>query len=127
MTATLECVVGQRLVRTICPRCKTEYTPTDEELLEVNLTRKDIEGKKFMYGKGCNFCNNTGYRGRTGIYEIMTLNDEIRDLIMQNSSTELIYQAAVRNGMRPLRESGLLAIYDGITTIEEVVKQTVIN
>ncbi len=127
LTATMECIVAQRLVRVICPRCKTEYTPSDEELMELNLTRRDVEGKEFFYGKGCNFCNNTGYKGRSGIFEIMSINDEIRDLVMQHASTEIVRQAAIHNGMRTLRESGLLAVYDGITTIEEIAKQTVIR
>jgi len=127
VTATFECVVAERLVRTICPRCKEEYEPGDDELMELGLTRSEIEGKKFFYGKGCNFCNNTGYKGRTGIFEIMSLNDEMRDLIMQRASTAAIRQAAIQAGMRTLRESGLLAIYDGLTTIEEVVKQTIIE
>ncbi len=127
LVATLECVIAQRLVRTICPRCKTEYTPSDEELMELALSRNDVAGKRFMYGKGCNFCNNTGYKGRTGIYEIMSMDDELRDLVMQNTSTDIIRQAAIRAGMRTLRESGIMAIYDGLTTIEEVVKQTVVE
>jgi len=127
LTATLEGVVAQRLVRTICPRCKVEYAPSDQELMEISLTRQDVAGKKFFYGKGCNFCNNTGYKGRTGVFEVMSMSDEMRDLILQNTSTEIVRQAARRNGMRNLREAGLLAIYDGITTIEEVVKQTIID
>jgi len=127
LTATIECIVAQRLVRTICNRCKTEYAPSDEELMELQLSRHDVEGKKFFYGKGCNFCNNTGYKGRSGLFEIMEMNDEIRDLVMQNASTDVLRQASIRAGMRTLRESGLLAIYDGITTIEEVVKQTIVD
>jgi type IV pilus assembly protein PilB len=127
LTATMEAVVAQRLVRTICPRCKLEYTPSEEDLMELSLSRQDVAGKKFFYGKGCNFCNNTGYKGRTALFEVMSLSDEMRDLMLQNSSTEVIRQASLRNGMRTLRESGLLAIYDGLTTIEEVVKQTIID
>jgi len=127
LTATLEAVVAQRLVRMICPRCKTEYSPSDEELLELGLSKREIESKKFFYGKGCNFCNNTGYKGRTGIFEIMSISDELRDLILENTSTELIRQAAIRGGMRSLREAGLLSIYDGVTSIEEVIKQTIIE
>ncbi|MHC4712822.1 MAG: GspE/PulE family protein [Planctomycetota bacterium] len=127
VTATLECIVAQRLVRTICPRCKTDYSPGDEELMELGLTHSDVENKQFFYGKGCNFCNNTGYKGRTGIFEIMMINDEMRDLIMHEASTAALREAAIRNGMRTMRESGLLAIYDGITAIEEVVKQTIMD
>jgi len=125
VTATLEAVVGQRLVRRICPRCKEEFTPTEEMLVELELRPEDVHGKAFYRGRGCDFCRGTGYSGRTAIFEIMLLNDEIRELIMQRSGTAAIRNAARRQGMRTLRESGLLTIYDGVTTIEEVVSQTI--
>ncbi len=93
--------------------------------MELDLKQADVEGKTLNYGKGCDYCNHTGYKGRIAIYEIMVMNDDIRDLIMSRSSTNLIRQAAIKHGMRPLRDSGLLSIYDGDTTIEEVVKETV--
>ncbi|KKK48869.1 hypothetical protein LCGC14_3140780, partial [marine sediment metagenome] len=98
---------------------------TEDMLMELGLTPDDVGGKKFHYGKGCEDCNGTGYRGRLGIYEIMTLNDEIRDLIMNRASTGVLRAAARKNGMVLLRENGLEAIYKGITTIEEVVKETI--
>jgi len=125
ITATLEGVVGQRLVRTICPRCKEPYTPTEEVLLEMQLSPEDVEGKTFYRGRGCDYCRGTGYSGRTAIFEIMLLDDELRELIMKRASTNTLREAARKKGMRTLRESGLLAIYDGITTIEEVISQTV--
>ena len=125
ITATLEGVVGQRLVRIICPRCKEEFEPTEEMLLELQLRPEDVAGRTFFRGTGCEFCRGTGYSGRTGIFEIMLLDDEIRDLIMNRASTNAIRDSARRRGMRTLRDSGLLAIYDGITTIEEVVSQTI--
>jgi len=125
ITATLEAVVAQRLVRCICPRCKEEFTPTEEMLLELQLRPTEVEGRTFFRGAGCDFCRGTGYSGRTGIYEIMLLDDEIRDLIMKNASTNSIREAARRRGMRTLRDAGLLTIYDGTTTIEEVVSQTI--
>ena len=124
ITATLEGVIAQRLVRKICVDCKTEYEPTEEMLMELDLMPDDVQGTIFYYGKGCEHCNGTGYRGRTGLYEIMTLNDELRDLIMNNASTGVIQAAARKNGMVSLRENGLAAIYKGITTIDEVVKGT---
>jgi type IV pilus assembly protein PilB len=124
VTATLEGIVAQRLVRKICENCKTPFEPTEGQLSELSLTPDDIKGKKFYYGKGCNKCNNTGYRGRTGIFEIMTFNDEIRDLIMHQASTNVLRAAGQKAGMRLLRDNGLAAIYDGITTIDEVVKET---
>ncbi|GMU38277.1 MAG: Flp pilus assembly complex ATPase component TadA [Phycisphaerae bacterium] len=127
ITATLEAVVAQRLVRRICTNCKAEYTPTEEQLYELELRPDDIGGKVFFYGKGCDYCNNTGYKGRIGIYEIMVLDDVMRELIMRHASTGVLRVEAVKRGMRTLRESGLNAIYEGITTIEEVVRETIIG
>jgi type IV pilus assembly protein PilB len=127
LTATLEGIVSQRLIRKICENCKEPYEPNEAQLRELGLAEDDIKGKKFYYGRGCAKCNNTGYRGRTGIFEIMTLNDEIRDLIMNRASTNLLRVAAQKAGMKLLRYSGLAAIYDGITTIDEVVKETVME
>jgi type IV pilus assembly protein PilB len=127
VTATLEGIVAQRLVRRLCPKCKTEYTPAEEQLMELELRPEDVAGKVFYYGKGCDHCNNTGYRGRQGIYEIMLLDDEMRDQIVKHASTQLLRLEAKKRGMRTLRQSGLLAIYDGITTIEEVVRETIME
>jgi len=124
VTATLEGIVAQRLVRKICENCKTPFEPSEGQLSELGLTPEDIKGKSFYYGRGCGKCNNTGYRGRTAIFEIMTFNDEIRDLIMHQASTNVLRAAGQKAGMRLLRDNGLAAIYDGITTIDEVVKET---
>jgi len=91
----------------------------------LDMTREDVRGKRFFYGSGCDECNNTGYKGRMGIFELMILNDEMREVIMEGGSTGMIREVALRHGMRGLRESGLLAIYDGFTTIEEVVRETI--
>ncbi len=124
ITATLEGIVAQRLVRRICTNCKTEFRPSEDQLMELGLMPEDVGGKTFYYGKGCDQCNNTGFRGRTGLFEIMVMNDELRDLIMNHASTSVLRDAAKRAGMKTLRENGLSAIYDGITTIEEVVRET---
>jgi type IV pilus assembly protein PilB len=124
VTATLEGIVAQRLVRRICASCKTEYTPTEEQLMELALRPEDVTGKTFYYGKGCEVCNNTGYKGRMGLYEIMTFDDDLRDKIVQHASTQVLRNEAKKRGMRTLREGGLMAIYDGITSIEEVVRET---
>ncbi|MBI5359477.1 MAG: Flp pilus assembly complex ATPase component TadA [Planctomycetes bacterium] len=124
ITATIEAVIAQRLVRKVCSKCKELYEPTEEELMELNISLSDVKGKKFARGKGCSNCNSTGYRGRIPIFEIMLVTERIKDLIVQHASTEKIRQAAVEQGMRTLRESGLLAIFDGTTTIAEVVKET---
>lgn len=127
VTASLEGIVAQRLVRRICANCKTEYEPSLEQLMELELRPEDVQGHKFWYGKGCENCNNTGYRGRQGIYEIMLLDDEMRDMIIKHASTQVLRMEARKRGMRTLRLSGLMAIYDGITTIEEVVRETIVE
>ena len=125
LTATIEAIVGQRLVRRICTRCKQEYLPTEEQLMELQLLPSDVEGRTFFRGAGCGECHHSGYKGRLAIFEIMQLDDGIRELIMNQSSTANLRAEARRRGMRTLRESGLLGIYEGQTTIEEVVRETI--
>ncbi|MFQ5591510.1 MAG: GspE/PulE family protein, partial [Phycisphaerae bacterium] len=127
ITATLEAVVAQRLVRRICGNCQEVYAPTEEQLMQLNVRPEEVGDQKFHYGKGCDYCNNTGYRGRVGIFETMVLDDHLRELIMQQASTAVLRREAVKRGMRSLRESGLLAIYDGLTTLDEVVKETIVE
>ncbi|UCF44068.1 MAG: Flp pilus assembly complex ATPase component TadA [Planctomycetota bacterium] len=124
ITATLEGIVAQRLVRRICEHCKTPYEPTELQLAELGLTPEDVRDKKFYYGRGCSRCNNTGYRGRTGVFEFMVFNDEIRELVMNQASTAVLRAAGQKAGMRLLRDNGLAAVYDGVTTLDEVVKET---
>lgn len=124
VTATLEGIVAQRLIRKICENCKTAFEPRELQLRELDLTPEDVRGKKFYYGRGCSKCNKTGYKGRTAIFEIITFNDRIRELIMNHASTNVIKTAAQKSGMKLLRDSGLAAIYNGVTTIDEVVKET---
>jgi type IV pilus assembly protein PilB len=125
LTATLEAIVAQRLVRRVCAHCRAEFEPTEDMLWELNLTPEEVRGRTFYFGKGCDLCNNTGYKGRTGIFEIMTIDDPLRDLILAGSSTNVIRDEAKKRGMRTLRDSGLMSVYDGITTIEEIVRATV--
>ena len=127
VTATVEGIVSQRLVRKICENCKTAFEPTENQLMELGLTPEETKGKKFYYGRGCGNCNNTGYRGRTAIFEIMIFNDEIRELIMNQASTNVLRTAGQKAGMKLLRENGLAAMYNGITTIEEIVKGTILE
>jgi type IV pilus assembly protein PilB len=127
VTATLEGIIAQRLVRRLCASCKTQFTPSLEQLMELELRPEDVEGRQFHYGKGCEACNNTGYKGRQGIYEIMILDDEMRDMIIKHASTQVLRVEAKKRGMRTLRQSGLMAIYDGITSIEEVVRETIME
>ena len=126
LTATVEAVVAQRLVRRVCAECKVEYEPTDDMLMELELTPSDVQGRTFFYGKGCKECNNSGYKGRIALFEIMQMTDRLRDLIMTGASTQEIQAMAREEGMNTLRDSGLIHIYDGITTIEEVVKETIV-
>jgi type IV pilus assembly protein PilB len=127
LTATIEGIIAQRLIRKICDSCKTEFEPTENQLMELRISPDEVQGKKFYYGKGCNKCNGTGFRGRTALFEIMCFNDEIRDLIMNHASTNVLRSAAVKAGMKLLRETGLAAIYDGITSIDEIVKETMVE
>ncbi len=127
VTATLEGIVAQRLVRKLCVNCKAEYLPTPEQLMELELVPEDVAGKKIFYGKGCDACNNTGYKGRIGLYEMMVLDDDMRDLIVRHASTQVLRIEAKKRGLRTLRESGLMAIYDGLTSIEEVVRETIVE
>ncbi|MCC6681921.1 MAG: Flp pilus assembly complex ATPase component TadA [Phycisphaeraceae bacterium] len=127
ITATLEGIVAQRLVRKICPRCREQYTPTEEQLMQLDLTPEDIEGRVFYRGSGCDYCNQSGYKGRMAIFEIMVLDDDLRELIMQNASTQILRAESRKRGMRTLRQSGLLTIYDGQTTIDEVIRETLME
>ena len=127
ITATVQGVMGQRLVRKICEDCRTEFEPSAEVLMELNLQLQDVKGKKFYYGRGCDRCNNTGHKGRMGIYELVVMNDELRDMISGGASTDQLRTACRKQGMTTLRESGLRAIYAGRTTIDEVVRETVLE
>jgi type IV pilus assembly protein PilB len=125
ISATLEGIIAQRLVRRICAHCKVEYDPQLEEVMELGLRPEDLGGKRFSYGKGCANCNKTGYRGRSALFEIMVCTDEIRQKILEHASTGEVRDVCREQGMRTLRESGLLCIFDGVTTIEEVVRETI--
>jgi type IV pilus assembly protein PilB len=127
LTATIEGIVSQRLLRKICENCKTAFEPSEAQLMELQFTPDDVKGKKFYYGRGCSKCNGTGYRGRIGAFEIMVFNDEIRDLIMNSASTSVLRAAGQKNGMKLLRDNGLSAMFDGVTTIDEVVKETIME
>lgn len=125
ITATVEAIVAQRLVRRICLKCKEEYTPSETELMEVELRPADVVGRTFFRGAGCEACNGSGYKGRLAIFEILVMDDGIREMIMTQASTALLRTEARRRGMRTLRESGMLSIYDGRTTIDEVLRETI--
>ncbi|MFM7297195.1 MAG: GspE/PulE family protein [Planctomycetota bacterium] len=124
ITATLEAVIAQRLVRRVCSSCKTSYQPDDELLRELGPDGEGLRGATFYYGRGCDQCHQTGYRGRTGLYEVMLMSEELRRIVLADGSTAELRAAAIRNGMRPLRQSGLVAVSEGRTTIEEVLRET---
>jgi type IV pilus assembly protein PilB len=125
IASTLEAVVSQRLVRVLCQKCKEKYTPSEEELERLDLDKERAKDITFHRAKGCPACNNIGYIGRTGIYEIMILNEELRQLIVERATAGELRAAALKRGMRMLRDDGLEKIKRGITTIEEVARETI--
>jgi type IV pilus assembly protein PilB len=127
ITATVEGILAQRLVRRICEDCRTEFEPSDELMMELQMKRNEAGGKKFFYGRGCDRCNNTGYKSRMGLYELVIMNDELRDLVSSGASTDQLRNACRKQGMSTLREAGLRAVFDGFTTIEEVVRETILD
>ena len=127
ITATVEAILAQRLVRRICTGCKEEVIPGADVLADLEMTSDQLEGKKFYRGKGCEKCNRSGYKGRLGIYELLIMNDEMRDMIIRNASTEELREAARRNGMVTLRESGMESIFLGQTTADEVIRETILD
>jgi type IV pilus assembly protein PilB len=124
ISSTLMAVLAQRLVRTICKDCRTPFEPTEEQLSLLNLSPHDLGDKVFHYGRGCATCNDTGYKGRKGIFELLIISEPIRLLINERAPTIVLRQKAVELGMVQLRDDGLRGIFEGDTTIEEVVKYT---
>ncbi|HEV2437382.1 MAG TPA: ATPase, T2SS/T4P/T4SS family [Verrucomicrobiae bacterium] len=124
ISSTLMAVLAQRLVRTICQNCRTPFEPTEEQLGLLNLSPHDLGDKVFHYGRGCSTCNDTGYKGRKGIFELLIISEAIRTLINERAPTVVVRQKAVELGMVTLREDGLRSIFEGDTTIEEIVKYT---
>jgi len=124
LSASLEFILAQRLVRKICSSCKKEFDPKNEMLQNLGLVRKDLGGRSFYFGSGCDACSNGGYRGRTGLFEMIKVGDSFRELINSGAATLVLKQKAIEQGMRTLREDGLRSIFDGETTVEEVLKYT---
>jgi type IV pilus assembly protein PilB len=127
ITATVEAILAQRLVRRICPECREEINPSDEILAELQLTREQVVGRKFYRGSGCSTCNNTGYKGRIGLFELMIMDDELRDMVMVNASADEMRDAAERKGMQILRRAGMNFMFEGKTTAEEVIRETILE
>ena len=124
ISSTLMGVLAQRLVRTICSDCKTGFEPTEQQLELLSLKPEDAVGKQFFYGSGCGECSDTGYKGRKGIYELLKVSESVRTLINERAPTVVIRQKAVEEGMITLREDGLRGIFNGDSSIEEVMKYT---
>jgi type IV pilus assembly protein PilB len=124
ISSTLQGVLAQRLVRKACTKCKIAYEPTEAVLSELALTKEDTQGRPFYYGKGCMECNETGYKGRKGLFELLVMSEPIRELINQRAPAGVLRARALELGMRTLREDGIRSILDGETTVEEVLKYT---
>jgi len=127
ITATVEAILAQRLVRRICAECREEMEITDDMLQDLCLDRKDVEGKSFYRGAGCASCSNTGYKGRVGLFELMIMDDELRDMINDNCNTDDLRNKAQSKGMKLLRDMGIDFVFDGTTTAEEVIRETVLD
>jgi type IV pilus assembly protein PilB len=125
ITATVEAILAQRLVRRICTQCREETEAPLEILQELGITHEMSKNIKFYKGKGCDTCNNTGYKGRIGLFELMVMNDDLRDMIMRNVTTDELRNKAVEYGMITLRDYGKKFVFEGLTTAEEVVRETV--
>ena len=124
VAATLEAVLAQRLVRTICKSCRVPYEPNETILSQLGLTAHEIGDKEFYTGRGCDECGSSGYRGRRGLYELLDMNDTLRDMVIEKAPSIVLKAKAVEMGMTTLRDYGLNCIYQGDTTIEEVLKYT---
>jgi type II secretory ATPase GspE/PulE/Tfp pilus assembly ATPase PilB-like protein len=124
VSSSLIAVVAQRLVRVICEKCREPYTPTREEIESIGLKQEDVHGDTIFKGRGCNHCLGTGYWGRTGIYEILPVNENIRQRITERAPANEIKQWAVSAGMKTLRMDGAQKVLKGVTSIEEVVRVT---
>lgn len=124
LSSTLEAVLGQRLVRTVCRECKQAYEPDAETLDRIEMTRDQIGGRPFYFGKGCKTCNGTGYKGRRGVFEYLRMSNPLRELINNKAPTLVIREKARELGMRTMREDGIRSILDGYTTVDEVLRYT---
>jgi len=127
ITATVEAILAQRLVRRICVHCREEVVPGAEVLGDLELTSDQIADKKFFRGRGCDKCNRTGYKGRLGLFELMIMNDDLRDLVMRNASTADLRDLARKGGMVTLRDAGLEGVFAGLTTADEVIRETILE
>jgi type IV pilus assembly protein PilB len=127
ITATVEAILAQRLVRRICVHCREEIEVTDRVLAQISMTRDEFGDRAFYRGKGCDACNNTGYRGRVGLFELMIMNEELREMILHGATNEEMRDVARGYGMVSLRDAGMEFAFDGVTTIDEVIRETILE
>jgi type IV pilus assembly protein PilB len=127
ITATVEAILAQRLVRRICSQCREETTPSEELVLDLGMKLEDFRGKKVYKGRGCEVCNNTGYKGRVGLFELMIMNDTLRELVMSNCAVDELREAATKFGMVTLRHAGMAFAFEGVTTLDEIVRETILE
>jgi type IV pilus assembly protein PilB len=127
ITATVEAILAQRLVRRVCSQCREETTPSEDLILDLGMTIDDFKGKKVFKGRGCEVCNNTGYKGRVGLFELMIMNDTLRDMVMNNCAVDELRNAAAEFGMVTLRHAGMNFAFEGTTTLDEVVRETILE
>jgi type IV pilus assembly protein PilB len=127
ITATVEAILAQRLVRKVCLQCREEYMPPREILEDLELTSDQVRGHRFYRGAGCEVCNNTGYKGRVGLFELMIMSNDMRDMIMANAQADELRELARKQGMVPLRTAGIKCCFEGVTTPDEVVRETILE
>ena len=127
ITATVEAILAQRLVRRICQACKEEVEVSDDLLAQMNMRRDELGDRQFYRGKGCDTCNNTGYKGRVGLFEFMLMNDDLREMVVAGASTDELREKAISFGMKTLRNVGMEYAYEGMTTADEVVRETILD
>ncbi len=127
ITATVEAILAQRLVRRVCPQCREQIEPSEDTIMQFRISGYEPDGKPFFRGRGCEHCNNTGYKGRVGLFELMIIDDDLRDMIMANASIDAMRDAAKQKGMVPLRDAGINYMHQGVTTAEEVLSETIVE
>src|SRR4029079_4187873 len=127
ITATVEAILAQRLVRRVCSQCREETTPSEDLILDLGMTIDDFRGKKVYKRRGCEVCNNTGYKGRVGLFELMIINDDLREMVMNNCAVDELRDAAVKYGMVTLRHAAMNFAFEGTTTLDEVVRETILE
>jgi type IV pilus assembly protein PilB len=127
ITATVEAILAQRLVRRVCSQCREETAPSEDLVIDLGMKMEDFKGKKVYKGRGCEVCNNTGYKGRVGLFELLIMNDKMRDMIMENCAVDELRNAAASFGMVTLRQAGMNFAFEGMTTLDEIVRETVME